>query len=205
MYYKLLPFKKGVTISCSLTFRCNLNCSYCTLGCSGKRVKSPESTLKEWKERIETFPIKIKEVYVTGGEPALIDWMPEFVNWLLDRGIFVTLYTNLSVKKTVNEELGLYRRLLANIQKSNRFQILSTFHNTADAGFYEATYFIEKRSFRIKSTEISNTGETHFTFSKPHPFTNEQELRKPMFRIGPDLAIHTSCWEMYHYNPYLKS
>lgn len=193
MYYKLLPFKKGVTISCSLTFRCNLKCPYCTLGCSGKRVRSSVASLEEWKHRIETFPVKIKEVYVTGGEPTLVYWMPEFVNWLLNRGIFVTLYTNLHDINQISE-----------IHSKHQFQILSTYHLCDKHTHYKVSYEVMKDYFRIKSTEISNSGKTVFDFSKPHPFTNEQELRKPMFRIGPDLTIHTSCWEMYHYEKYLK-
>ena len=47
---------------------------------SGKWPKSEEKTIREWMNFLKTFPLKIKEVNVSGGEPTLIKGLPGHIN-----------------------------------------------------------------------------------------------------------------------------
>jgi organic radical activating enzyme len=88
---------------------------------NGIKPSSKTITLDGWKEIINAFPIKIKEVFISGGEPTLISWLPDLCNWLLDKGYHVTVFTNLHIPI-----------FLIRVKRSRRFQIYATFHQEQD-------------------------------------------------------------------------
>lgn len=89
-------FKRGIRLYCLPTFRCNLMCYYCTLRSAGGYPTSTELGLEQWKNIINNFPAEIREVVITGGEPMLYEHFVAFVTWLLKKGFYVTVYTNMS-------------------------------------------------------------------------------------------------------------
>ena len=71
--------------------RCNFSCPWCDTD-----VKNRFSvTLEELLSEISQY--KAKSVVLTGGEPALVEGMPEFVAALKERGYFIAVETNASV------------------------------------------------------------------------------------------------------------
>ena len=121
MRYGLLKrLHRGVRISLSITYRCNLKCPYCSLTMpAGKMPRAKESSLKEIQGAVEKFPYKIREVFVSGGAPELHPDFVELVNWLLDKKYFVHLFTNL-----------MFPEVLLNIKKTKRFLITASYHHT---------------------------------------------------------------------------
>ena len=184
LYGKTLKFKRGITIQIALTYACNLSCEYCSLHIpTGKRPKAPQSSLSDWQRYIKNFPIKIKEVYVSGGEPSLIKWMPDLVNWLLDQKYHVTLFTDLYNPS-----------LILQIKRSYRFQIVSTYHHSDSMLRFDSAYLALKNKYRIEVDEI---GEKHLPYSRVKPFIDEEGLKDNEFRISPDLQIYLSCYEHF--------
>ena len=91
--------KRGNKLMLFLTYRCNLDCEYCSLRYIGPRVESTEIGLEDWKYIICNFPIRLREIRICGGEPLVMPYYSELVNWLIDRGLYVMVFTNLSVVK----------------------------------------------------------------------------------------------------------
>jgi hypothetical protein len=89
----------GIRLSCFLTFKCTLDCFYCTLRAGGGYPESTTMSAVEWRMKIKRFPVKIREVVLSGGEPMLYPHFVEFAQFLLDSGYYVTIYSNLSLKK----------------------------------------------------------------------------------------------------------
>ena len=116
---------KGIEITVLPTTRCSLRCSYCPMFYAKDNTwdgeypynKKDECTLEEWKKWFEDFPFWISQVYISGGEPTLIPWIGDLVNWLVERGHHVIMFSNLH-----NPEV-LYK-----IKKSFRFVYYPTFH-----------------------------------------------------------------------------
>jgi organic radical activating enzyme len=107
--------KRGSKLMLFLTFKCTINCDYCSLGYFGKRVTSAEISLDDWKYLVESFPVKLREIRISGGEPMLMPYYSDLINWLLDRGLHVIVYTNLSVLKL-------------DVHKSYRLIYIATYH-----------------------------------------------------------------------------
>jgi hypothetical protein len=195
-YGKTLWFKRGVTVQISLLYACNLACSYCTLEMpTGIRPTAKQSTLDEWKEFIKNFPVKIKEVYVSGGEPTLIKWLPELCNWLLDEGYHVSVFTDLYDPQ-----------LLLKVKNSYRFQIISTFHHdweeklishhlTEEKQFKYSYSLLKNAGYRIEVDEI---GYKVLPYSRLKPFIGMDGLKdSEAFRVSPDLQIFNSCYDHF--------
>jgi hypothetical protein len=89
--------RRGKRIKILLTYRCTLDCDYCTnLAASGTKPKCEEIRLPEWKRIISLIP-NVREVVITGGEPMLHPDFVGLVDWLLESGKFVTVFTNLTM------------------------------------------------------------------------------------------------------------
>ncbi len=80
------------------TFRCNQNCFFCFNDSSQKSEMSIDNALRLLSILTENG---IQELDVMGGEPLLLDWMPDFVKGALDKGIAVNLSTNGSRPDTI--------------------------------------------------------------------------------------------------------
>ena len=76
------------------TFRCNQKCSFCFNDSSQSSEISFDNALRLLRILSENG---IEELDVMGGEPLLLDWMPDFVGAALRNGLSVNLSTNGSV------------------------------------------------------------------------------------------------------------
>ena len=118
-YGLLRRLRRGVRLSIALTYRCNLNCSYCsTKIATGKTPVAKESTLAELQEFITKFPYPIQEIRLTGVAPELHKYFVSFVNWSLDKGIFVQVVTNL-----------LFDDELRKLNQTSRLMLCATYHH----------------------------------------------------------------------------
>lgn len=82
-----------LTIDCNLLGRCNLKCPWCW----GPDHEALEQySLNDWKKLLEAFKaLGTENVVVTGGEPLLKGWLPNFIKYAKqDLGMRVTLSTN---------------------------------------------------------------------------------------------------------------
>jgi organic radical activating enzyme len=178
-------FKSGITIQITPSFKCNLKCPYCTLYNFGDKLPKDnvEVNLGAWYQFIKTFPVKIKEVAISGGEPSLIKYIDCFINNLLFDGYFVTVYSNLTTSSKV----------FSNVIKSPRFKIQSTYHASCDLHKYKMTLRQLNKKHRVDVDEI----ETNFLkeSKKKKLTTIENEKDKTCLRIAPDFKIYTSCFE----------
>lgn len=185
LYEKTLWFRRGVMLQINLTYACNFHCKYCSVDMvKGHRPNTKSITLEQWKEKVRTFPAKVREVFVCGGEPTLIKWMPDFVNWLIDEGYHVVVFSNL------------YKPLeFLKIKRSYRFQIRTTYHHIDEETLerFEKHYFFLKKHHNIFVDEI---GEQKLNYSLVKPYLTMDDLKIPEFRYAPDGRLYTSHYEL---------
>ncbi len=187
LYGRTLMLKRGTMLQISLTYACQYRCEYCTLKMpTGKQPMSRgRLSFEEWQERIKNFPVKVREVYISGGEPTLVSYMPDLCNWLLDVGYHVTIFTNL------HEAL----KSLTRIKPSYRLQIWATFHKGHRADLFGGAYhYLKGEGYNITAEEL---GEKTLDFTKLMQFTTVEALKDPSFRMSPDGQLFTSCYEHY--------
>jgi len=191
-YWKRLQLRKlfhpGIGVSITLTYRCNLNCDYCTNknGTTENPKDKGQLTVKQWLSFIKTFPIRINEVVLTGGSPELYHGYINLINYLLDSGYFVSLYTNL-LYTDFNE-----------VKKSERFKIIATYHHGSGKHKFITNYQNCKHEIEVDEIE---TGELYFSRIKPFEKLN-QKPDKNVLRFGPDGMIFINCFDRNKY--YLK-
>lgn len=187
-YEKTLMFRRGVRVSIDLLFPCNLSCPYCVLEIPTKhRPKSKQMNLEAWKEIINTFPTKISQVYVSGGEPTMVKWMPEFVNWLLhEKGFHVMLFTNLFRPEDILK-----------IKNSYRFQIVAALHDVEgeNAVRFDSAYQKIKDKYNVMVIEF--TDKPQVPYSVHSKFITEKEMNEPKFFYSPDGDLYTNYYKAY--------
>jgi len=192
-YGKTLKLKRGVTLQISLLYACNLFCEYCSLEMpTGKRPTAKQSTLQEWITYIKNFPTKVKEVYVSGGEPTLVKWLPELLEWLIKEGYHVTVFTNL------------YNSELLMIKPSYRYQIIASYHKPPDEKsnpeLYDSELRFNEAYYKLKDKyriEVDEIGSKILPYSKVKPFNTMDVLKDHEFRISPDLQVYISCYDHF--------
>ena len=187
LYGKTLMLRRGKMLQISLLYECNLKCDYCSLEMpTGIRPKAKRVSLDDWKQFILDFTNeqKIREVYVSGGEPSMVKWMPELVNWLVQKGFPVTVFSNLFDAD----------RLLQ-IKKHYRVKIDATYHHEWDKldRFHNA-YLKIKDHIRVDVGEI---GYQVLPYSKVKPFIDMDGLKDKEFRVSPDLEVFDSCYDHF--------
>jgi len=175
-------FKRGITIDILLTWRCMLNCDYCaTKTCTGEVPEARgEANLKELKYFVQTFTFKVREIKITGGSPELHPDFVEFINWLLDKGFYVQIFTNL-----------LFYKELSQIKQSRRVMFNATYHHHCNKKLWFDNYNKLKKHYRILVEEI-DSGE--LSFSKVKPFQTLQFMidSNKILRIDPKLDMYTT-------------
>ena len=187
-YGKTLFFKCGIMLQITLTYSCNLHCDHCSLEIpTGKRPKAKPIGLEDWKKIIKGFPVRVREVFISGGEPTLISWLPELCNWLLDQGYHVTVFTNL------HNDLA-----LTSVKKSHRFQVFATFHQEHDNPFdFTGAYEAVKKVHNISVGELGDRKKI-LPYSKMSKlFRDSSGLMDREFRYSPDGKLYTSCYEHF--------
>ena len=145
-------------------------------------------TLEKLKDIIIDFPFRISEVKLTGGEPLLNKELPGMVNWLLDQGIFVTVFSNLTKSE-----------IFLQIKQTYRFRIAASYHSCFDSNKFIKNYDYLKNYHRIDIEEI---GKKTLSISKLKKFCTIADTRERMskyLRIGIDGLIFTSCYDWLDY------
>lgn len=143
--------KPGIRVYILNTLRCNYDCEYCSNQFyNGKLIEvHDEIDADNWIEKIKSFPVKVNEVVISGGEPMLRNDFADLVNGLVLSGYFVTVQSNISVVKRAAE-----------LKKSSRLRISATWHPSM-VGAGEFLYFLKHfKGFRVDVTcPEKNNGE----------------------------------------------
>jgi len=156
---------RGADIVLVLTTRCNLHCDYCPMFLdSPKYPKFDECTIEEWKTFVEDYPGWLSQIYISGGEPSLIPWVSEFINWLIERGHHVILFTNLHKPET-----------FLTIKRHWRFVCKPTLHEDCGIDKVKRDKFLNgletlRDKFRIIFQEL---GKGKYFDSDKKPFYND--------------------------------
>jgi organic radical activating enzyme len=182
LYGKTLLLRRGVTLNIFLDYKCTLSCEYCCLKLpSGHYPNLETSTLDEWEEFINRWPTKIKEVTISGGEPAMISYLPDLANWLLEKGYHVKVFSNLTIPEPFEK-----------IKNNYRFIITSTYHR----GFKQDKYL--ENYLKIKQRiDVHEIGIKTLPFSKLKPMiTDERDIERESFRINPKRQIFIGCYDL---------
>ena len=183
-YFKLLKFKRGITLQIEPTFRCNQNCPYCINKNGGTEFPKDINpmTKDEWINYIETFPLKIGEIIIGGGEPTLYFNLVNFVNYLLKKGYFVQLFTNLTHPEILNK-----------INKSIRFRIIATYHE----GQISVDTFLKNLSILNHPVQSQSFSPLKVTRIINKWTDKEKKEIISCLRVAPDGAISTNCWDQH--------
>jgi len=189
-YDNLKRLKRGIRLYLFLSFKCNFDCAYCVAKIPNKQYPAyeGEKTFKEWKEFISTFPVKVRELRITGGEPFENDVTVPLVDWAISKGYFVIIETNLSS--------NFYR--LASLPNIKKLQLYVTYHKTeVDRDEWFSSYNWIKR-MKPKCTIIANSFvREEFPGAVVKNWVEPDSMRVPKFIIGPDLQIFRNCFEAY--------
>lgn len=166
---------KGIYLTIILTDKCPLMCPYCPMTLRGrKRANHAECSIDEWKKFIENQFHWISQINISGGEPSLVPWMPEFVNWLVDRGHHVSIYSNLWKPK-----------ILSRLKKSFKLQIVSDFHHSDNLERFLKSYNQLKDKVRINVEEIEKPQQILFS-TFVDKFTDEELENFNSIHVAPD-------------------
>jgi len=189
----LKKLKRGVRIKIFPSFICNLDCWYCANKFVGdgdyKRV--PSMNYKKWIDIINEFPVKVKEVVISGGEPAIYKDLGRLVNYLTDNKIMVTIFSNLMI---VNNE----------IKGSKRIRIGATHHIGTDETIFKVNlqHYIDK-GIRVDVEEFKQDKKVDDSYTKfVHTKGNATGLicmYSPAFYFSPDGKLFPRKFEMMKY------
>lgn len=179
---------RGVRATVVTTTRCNLHCDYCPMFIYGEAKKYKESTFEEWKVWFERFPYWISQIYVSGGEPSMYKDIVPLVNWLIERGHHVLVFTNLW--KVENYE---------GIKPHWRLIFQPTFHGVDLKKFRDSLRKMGK--YQVISQQLFHN-RNNFTrikeFFTREWFKNEDDG----FQFAPDtpktLQIYSGCINLYN-------
>jgi len=174
-------FKRGIIVSAMVTFRCNLDCAYCSNKfVTGEMPKSNEMTLDGWIDKLERFPIKIKEVIITGGEPFLYKHTDDLITYLTNKGIMVAIFSNLLIRRNIT-----YRGDLLRIEASNHLGVnQKKFYDNLD--YYRSMVRVDYKKFE----------ENKVSRGKFETENDNDCLDNPRFIIAPNGRIYINKREM---------
>lgn len=183
--------RKGIRLKIFPTFVCTLDCAYCgnKLGGDHRPVDRKLMTWQEWAEYIDTFPMKINEVFLSGGEPTLLEGFEHLINHISGRYL-VTVYTNLTNHTKWNR-----------VNSTDNIRIQATFHGRSDKQerFLKA-YHSVKQLHRVDVEEIA---ENRLGFSRVKPWGCTVDLAniidKNYFWVAPDGMIFRNCYGVINY------
>ena len=116
--------KRGVKVTIFPSYKCSYDCSYCSLRVNGVFPKNETLSLGEWQKFLEDYELAhkeiggIREVILTGGEPTILPYFKELLEWMLfEKKWYVTMFSNLSNSK------------LMQIRPSLKLRVGATFHH----------------------------------------------------------------------------
>lgn len=183
--------RRGHRFSMSLTFRCNISCPYCTTKKSTGKfpINYTEKTLEDYKEFIDKYPYRIQEISVTGGSPELHSDFVEIVKYILSKGIYVSVFTNL-----------MHPDILELLPKSRRLIFNASYHHYKDwfqmsVNDYTLNYDLLKKNYRVVVHEID---KQYLPYSKLSQYQTDSEVKGKdvCLRVNPELKIKINCWDL---------
>jgi len=186
---KIKLFRRGEFMQISLTMRCSLDCVYCCQGfVLGHKPIVKEVGFIPWARFFLRFPYKIKEVYVSGGEPTLHKDFVRIVEFLLLRGYYVKVFTNL---KDITK--------IMQLPKCLRLSIASTYHHKMPMVHFHNNYKQVKGKFHITVNELELP--QRLSYSKMIRKYTADDYGEDLFRIAglrisPNLHINMNCYEL---------
>ena len=137
-------YSRGAWLTLTINTNCNLRCTDCPLWIGNDEFPQwKQYNIEDWKDFIINLPEWFSLFSICGGEPTLLKWLADFVNWLLDNGHHVSIYTNLY---NVDE--------LLKIKRSSRFIIIATYHHQDDKERFLRNYNLLKNKYRISVREF---------------------------------------------------
>jgi hypothetical protein len=143
--YRTIFHSENIAVVLVINTRCNFKCENCPMYlCNGKQPKYDECTLDEWKYFISHYPNRIEEIFISGGEPTLVPYIAEFVNWLVKQKIHVCIFSNLAKPEAF---LGL--------KKSHRLILYPTLHELYNTDRFRFAYFMLKDRVRVIPIELT--------------------------------------------------
>jgi len=185
--------RRGVRLSITLTYRCNLDCWYCTMKKpTGKVPECKESTFEELKQFMKEFPYPVREVQVTGGAPELHPDFVRFTNWLLEQGYFVQIMTNL-----------LFLFELGHLRITPRLMLCCTYHHDSSLKKWIRNYDLLSKSYRIATDEIRDNKKrltpkrVKLRVFKKLEDNDYLRGNNIMIRVAPDLSMYNTCYGLY--------
>lgn len=187
-YGLLKRFRRGICLTIIPSWACNLHCEYCGLEigtpCLPKNPKTVFST-EQWIAFIKTFPLRIREIFISGGEPSLSKTGMELAKWVIENGYFLTIYSNLT-------NTNLYE-----LPRSIRFRIMASNHHR----FFDQEKFLENVNFvrQRHRIDIDKVGNTPDFVGRGKPLSDDEihrKIKKGYLRCAPDGLIFTNCYDM---------
>lgn len=185
----LKRLKRGGRVTIFPSFKCTHDCDYCTLRKDGVFPKNELLPIEKWKQflldydRTQRDSGGIREVILTGGEPSILPYFKELLEWMLfEKKWFVTVFSNLSNKRFLD------------IKPSFRLRIGSTFHHgQISQERWESNY---KAVNKIHRVDVDEIGEGWLSYSNVKPLMKEEDVRDRVdyIRVAPDLSIHMVCY-----------
>jgi len=179
--------KTGIRVRIRPTLKCSLDCYYCgnKMGFLKERpIEKFTITGLEWLKLIDKVPWKIKEVWISGGEPSIYPDIIPLIKGLLKRNYLVTIFSNLTNTK------------LAELPKSDLIRIEATFHSRAG---HSKDNFL-KNYWRIKNrVDVVEIDDNQLSFSESKPWNCDIEdakrIRKHSIYISPEGRIHFCAYD----------
>ena len=177
----------GTNLTIFVTWRCNLPCSYCSLLATApntRPVSEFELTADEWIDRVRGFPVRLRDIYITGGEPSLYKDTPKLINGLLALGYHVLVFSNLKRGS-----------LFMDIKPHRRFKIQATYHKCDDIERFDSEYErLNAAGYRMSCDEFTIQS---LPYSELKAFDNPERWKIPNFRYSPDGKLFTCVWDLY--------
>jgi organic radical activating enzyme len=163
-------WSSGSAVVLVLTTRCPFRCSYCPMYIpNGEQPKYDECSLDEWKKYISEYPEWIEEFFISGGETSLHPQVSEFVNWLVERGHHVCIFSNLWKPES-----------FLTLKKSYRLVLYPTFHASDNKERFDRAYNMLKDIVRVIPIELKEMPVLPYAKSKDtyqlDYFVNEMRL-----------------------------
>ena len=179
--------RRGGRVTIFPSYKCNFDCWYCTLKVDGVFPVNETLPLEKWQYFLTKFDEAtrdnngIREVILTGGEPTLLPYFTELVNWILFiKKWHLTMFTNLTTNK------------LLEIKPSLRLRVCATFHHGDNLQRFDTMYKTINAVHRVDVEEI-DVKCLPYSRVKPYLTLDEILYDATSLRVSPSQTIHLTC------------
>ncbi|NPE26423.1 radical SAM protein [Methanococcoides sp. SA1] len=169
----------------NVTSRCNLKCEFCY---ANKDVL--EGDLDKQKKIVSRlYDEGIREICFTGGEPLLLEYLPELLKFAKEKGIFVNLSTNATLlNEEIVSDIAEFVDLVSLPLDSLREDVIFSMRGCRD--------YLKKFEEVLKSLERAGVQVAVFTFVNP---LNKKEL-VDIFEFLKKFG-NVESWKVANYYP----